>query len=188
MRYATLIMMTVVAWVGLSRAYPAGIAPEGGWLVGPAATGRPAVTVAAERPDDPAYNDYRDGYRLILEERWADARKKFDQLLRKYKKSEYRDDAAYWTAYALKHVDARKAAQAYQEFFRKYPGSNYVDDAVADYAELQTLAPVAPQTPERIEIQVDIPPLPGMPPDIHSNIRVMTYNVRKLERKLRREM
>ncbi len=172
MRYAALVALFLAC--GLSNAFAAGPVPEG-----------PAIVAGADRPDDPAYADYREGYRLILDERWAQAMKKFEQLLRTYRKSEYRDDAAYWKAYAEKHLDARKAARAYQEFFRNYPGSSYLDDAVADYAELQA---AAQRPPDSLQISITIPPLPGLPADLPASVRVMTYNVRKLERALRREM
>jgi HEAT repeat protein len=188
MRHATLVLAIGVLLAGGSRADAAGFTPGVGWLVGPAASGEPAIIAPAEHTDDPAYSDYREGYRLILDERWAEARRTFERLLRTYKQSAYRDDAAYWMAYAMKHLDARKAAGAYREFFKNYPGSSYLDDAVADYAELQVGPITSAQPLDSIEIRVDIPPAPGLPPDLPASVRVMTYNVRKLERTLRREM
>ena len=86
---------------------------------------------------DPAYKMYKSGYDLILDEKWKEARKKFADLIAKYPKSDYVDDAEYWSAYALKHIDAKKALDAYNKFISKYPKSHYYDDAVADLSQLK---------------------------------------------------
>jgi hypothetical protein len=94
-------------------------------------------------PDDPQdrntpdYRLYRRGYESILREDWESARKHFAEISAKYSSSEYADDAAYWSAYALMHVDSTKALQAYRMFLKKYPRSHYFDDAVADFAWLE---------------------------------------------------
>lgn len=85
--------------------------------------------------DDPAYETYRAGYNLILEEEWDAARKKFLEVATKFPSSAYADDAEYWSAYALKHTDPAKARKAYEAFIAKYPESSFYDDAVADMEE-----------------------------------------------------
>ncbi len=85
---------------------------------------------------DPGYTLYREGYTLILEERWSEARKKFNELLRRYPRSEYRDDARFWNAYSWKFSDRTKALQEYQRFIQDFPSSNYFDDAVSEYQRL----------------------------------------------------
>jgi tetratricopeptide (TPR) repeat protein len=89
-----------------------------------------------ELKNDPGYSLYKEGYGLILDEEWETARKKFSELLSKYPKSEYAEDATYWSAYALKDIDKKKALKAYKEFIAKYPKSTYFDDAIADMADL----------------------------------------------------
>jgi len=89
-----------------------------------------------ENENDPAYKLYKEGYGFILDERWQDARKKFAEVIAKYKKSAYVDDASYWSAYSLKSIDKKQAIKAYKEFMAKYPNSSYFDDAVADLSEL----------------------------------------------------
>ncbi|MFI5252012.1 MAG: HEAT repeat domain-containing protein [Bacteroidota bacterium] len=89
-----------------------------------------------ENKNDPAYPIYKEGYRLILDEQWEDARAKFADVISKYPKSEYVDDASYWSAYALKNIDRKKAIKAYKDFIAKYPNSTYFDDAVADLSQL----------------------------------------------------
>ncbi len=91
---------------------------------------------AGEAKDDPGYKLYKEGYNLILNEEWASARKKFSEMIDKYPKSEYLDDARYWSAFALKHSDKKKALEAYKKFLDDYPKSSYYDDAINDYLEL----------------------------------------------------
>lgn len=90
----------------------------------------------ADNRDDPGYTLYKEGYNLILEEQWEKARKVFAELLSKHKKSEYVDDAAYWSAYALKYLDRKRAKDEYRRFVKEYTGSRYYDDAVADMTQL----------------------------------------------------
>jgi HEAT repeat protein len=85
---------------------------------------------------DPGYQLYRDGYRLILGEKWAEARRKFAELMRAYPRSGYLDDARFWTAYSWKFSDRKKALDAYARFMKDFPASNYFDDAVAEYQRL----------------------------------------------------
>jgi len=148
----------------------------------------------SERPgnrDDPAYATYKEGYALILDERWEQARKKFPELLAKYKKSDYRDDATYWSAYALKHLSLTNALKAYEDFLHRYPASSYFDDALADLAELQArasvLAPVA--EPESLSIAVDVEaaPDPQIARSYSYTIKRLGHELRKTSHNLRRE-
>jgi tetratricopeptide (TPR) repeat protein len=108
---------------------------------------QPKPTIAAtvlslpDDQDDPGYAMYKAGYNLILDESWQDARRKLAEVISKYPKSDYVDDAQYWSAYALMHIDRKKAVEAYKKFLKGYPKSNYYDDAVADLGQLD--APVA---------------------------------------------
>ena len=102
-------------------------------------------------PRDPGYQSYREGYRLILEERWTEARKRLSEVLNKSPRSGYADDASFWIAYSWKYSDRAKAVAAYKKFMREYPESNYIDDAVAELERLgertPQLAPHAPAMP-----------------------------------------
>jgi hypothetical protein len=116
-----------------------GTAPAGHetWALGESAAGSGYLPRAAQGdPDDPAYKIYRAAYNLILEEQWAKARKKFGELMKDYPDSEYRDDAAYWTAYSYRHDNHKKAKEVYKEFLKTYKNSNYFDDALADLDDL----------------------------------------------------
>ena len=98
--------------------------------------GEMAIVAFSEASDDPGYKTYKEGYNLILEESWSKARKKFSDLLDKYPKSKYADDARYWSAYALKHTDRKEALEAYRTFINENPKSSYYDEAFNDYLEL----------------------------------------------------
>ena len=89
-----------------------------------------------DKKDDSGYKHYKAGYNFILEEQWEPARKEFIEVLKQNPKSEYADDAEYWSAYALMHTDKKKAAEAYKKFIKKYPSSSYYDDAVSDLNNL----------------------------------------------------
>jgi len=91
-----------------------------------------------ERLDDPAFELYKTAYNLVLQSNWKDAQMKFEEVLRLYPKSSYRDDASYWYAYCLKYRDERKAIDALRKFLREFPKSSYRGDALEDLAELQT--------------------------------------------------
>lgn len=95
----------------------------------------PAMT--SDNQDDPAYTMYKEGYNDVLDERWEDARAKFAAMLKKYPKSEFADDAQYWSAFALRHVNRKAAIEAYKKFVKAFPGSPYYDDAVADLNQLK---------------------------------------------------
>ena len=53
---------------------------------------------------DPAYASYREGYGLILDEKWEEARRRFRELISKHPDSRYVEDAQYWSAYALPYT------------------------------------------------------------------------------------
>ena len=96
-----------------------------------------SVGSLADDQDDPAYAMYKEGYKQIVNEKWDEARKQFELLLKKYPKSKYAGDARYWTAYSLKYSDKKKAIAAYKAFLEAYPQSNYYDDAVSDLSRLE---------------------------------------------------
>ncbi|MEO8167237.1 MAG: HEAT repeat domain-containing protein [bacterium] len=81
---------------------------------------------------DPGYATYKEGYALILADKWSESMKKMGEVKSKFPKSAYIDDAAYWSAYAQKRLDPKKGAAAYEKFLSDYPESSYADDAMAD--------------------------------------------------------
>ena len=101
--------------------------------------GAPAMAEPPGKKDDPSYKQYKEGYDLILDEKWEEARKSFAGFLKQYPKSSYADDAEYWSAYALEHElkDKDKAFKAFKDFVYRYPESNYYDDAIAEMYKLK---------------------------------------------------
>lgn len=107
---------------------------------------------------DPAYKTYKEGYDAVLDERWNDAIKKFTEVTSRYSKSDYVDDAEYWGAYALSHIDRKKAVAAYERFMEKYPKSRYMDDAVADLGNLNPMVVVSSSGGDSTRITVSTSP------------------------------
>ncbi len=98
---------------------------------------RQSYSFTIEQQEDPAYMLYKTGYNLVLQSNWKDAQKKFEQVMKFYPKSMYRDDASYWYAYCLKYQDQKKAAGALKKYLTEFPKSRYRSDALEDLAELQ---------------------------------------------------
>ncbi len=101
--------------------------------------GNPAVafTYVADNEGDPAQALYKSGYNEILAEQWAKARKTFADLLKRFPRSGYADDAHYWSAYAMMHTNRIEALQEYREFINRHPKSTYLGDAIADLGNLE---------------------------------------------------
>ena len=140
---------------------------------------------------DPAYATYKRGYALILNEQWNEARKHFAEVMEKFPKSEYRNDAAYWSAYALRHIDRKKAIQAYERFLEQYTSSNrYYDDAVADLAALEADAIVSPQAPDSLRalLKAGRAPKAITVNGFHPDLRGLEHSLRQMGRNLRRGM
>ncbi|HTO94836.1 MAG TPA: HEAT repeat domain-containing protein [Bacteroidota bacterium] len=162
----------------------------------PAPDAAPAVVYAAPPPratfvrlfrgddkNDPGYALYKEGYALVLEEKYADARKKFSALLAKYPNSSYADAARYWTAYSHRSSDARKAIAEYEKLIRDHPRSRYYDDAVADMEALRApraAALAAPTAPAAVVAPAVGAPFPAAAPT--------AANVENMMRHLRRQM
>jgi len=127
------VILAIFSWPArTTAAAQAGSSPTSsfGWV-------HAAVDAEASNQDDPGYGLYRDGYRLVLDERWEEALDVFEKLQRQFPASDYRDDAAYWSAYSLKYLRPRAALDAYRSFIKQYRQSSYLDDAVADLEELE---------------------------------------------------
>ena len=144
---------------------------------------RPRTAEPPDDRDDPAYAAYKQGYTLILDERWEAARKKFAEMLAKYRQSRYRVDAEYWSAYALKHLDRKKAIRAYEEFLRQHSRSTYLDDVVADIAELRARATIAPDDSAKSTALRDLmSSLPQVAPTPAPGVSHYSMSIRRLER------
>jgi HEAT repeat protein len=127
------LLLISVLWAAVAMAQGDQSRPTLAW------SAHPFLITGGESPQNSGYRLYRQGYVLVLDNHWAAARAKFAELLRSIPGSVYRDDAEYWSAYALMHLDQRKALDAYRAFLRKYRESPYMPDAVADLAQLEML-------------------------------------------------
>ena len=123
--------------------------------------GQPRSTLVATTPsllddqDDPAYAIYKAGYNFVLDESWQDARRKLAEVISKYPNSDYVDDAQYWSAYALMHIDRKKAVEAYKKFLKDYPESSYYDDAIADLGQMNIpVSAIAPSSRRETSVTV----------------------------------
>jgi hypothetical protein len=140
-----------------------------------------AMLPQGDNKTDPGYALYKAGYGLVLEEHWKEARAKFSDLIAKFPKSEYLDDAYYWSAYSLKHISTKQAIDAYRKFLEAYRSSPYYDDAMADSQELE----YEQQTSRSVGVAVAPPAVAPVTPRpwIPASMRHMT---RKLKLGLRR--
>lgn len=127
-------MMTNVVCILLSLVIGVTVM-EGQRAVFPGSPDDPTALLQEDNKNDPAYTLYKEGYSLIMSDRYSDAIKKFDSLVSRYPHSDYRDDAAYWSAYALQRLDKKKGRAAYEKFIATFPKSRYIDDALADMHE-----------------------------------------------------
>jgi hypothetical protein len=152
----------------------------------PATAASPFVFVSfAPEPDDPAYTLYRTGYAAVLGEEWQAARKVFAELQRRFPRSQYADDAAYWTAYSWRDQDPSKAATLYRKLLKEFPQSPYLDDAVADLRMLEVNQELArmsqlrvPQPPQH-EIRISISQELGRLRDDMNRLRSMQADMER---------
>jgi hypothetical protein len=81
-------------------------------------------------PGGPDQEIYSRGRSLVFEESWSEARQVFQTLARRHPRSDYLDDALYWTAFAL--YEEGKPDRAYdtlQDLLDRYPSSPWEVDA-----------------------------------------------------------
>ena len=154
----------------------------------------PADAWATDDPQedkkDPGYKTYKDGYDAILDERWHDAVKKLSEVIVKYVKSDYVDDAEYWKAYALSHIDRKKAVAAYEQFMEKHPKSRYIDDVVADLGNLNPMVVVTASGRDSGQVRVTSSPH-GYSYSVNPDARTAEAEMRKSDammRKLERQL
>jgi hypothetical protein len=95
------------------------------------------TAVVENDQDDPAYTLYKNAYSDILHEDWQRAFEKMDKIITRFPESSLKDDAEYWSAYALSYIDKGHAVLAYENFIKHNRGSRYYTDAVADLVELK---------------------------------------------------
>jgi|GEM_PF-6943464 len=77
---------------------------------------------------------YQDAYGLILDQKWEEARKAYEEFLEKYSKSRYVDDARFWICYAMEQagLSPEEVFRAYHQFTQEFADSKWLDDARAN--------------------------------------------------------
>ena len=83
--------------------------------------------------------DYRNGYTLIMEQQWGDAREYFENFNLEWPDSVWADDAAFWGCYSVEQeqtVEEQENFSCYQQFISSYPESSWVADARTKLAVL----------------------------------------------------
>src|SRR4030067_1733291 len=81
---------------------------------------------------------YKQAYDLVLQEKWADALKAMEELVKNYSKSAWVDDARFWQCYAREKLSQSRedVFRCYQEFINAYAESEWADDAPANMVRL----------------------------------------------------
>jgi len=81
---------------------------------------------------------YREAYNLVLQEKWEEAIKAMDNLIKEFPKSSWGDDAVFWKCYAREKLGQTPESvfQCYQEFITAHPQSEWADDARANMVRL----------------------------------------------------
>lgn len=93
-----------------------------------------AQSTGQKQSDKAAWEAYRSAYNEILSARWKQAVSALDLVEKKYGKSDWADDAAYWSAYAREKSgdNPEQVYRQYQSFVDRYPGSRWVETARAN--------------------------------------------------------
>jgi tetratricopeptide (TPR) repeat protein len=143
-----------------------------------------AALAPEDNQGDPGYGLYKAGYGLVLEERWKEAREKFSELLARFPKSDYIDDASYWSAFCLKHTSKKEALAAYKKFLEAFRSSSYYDDAVADKQDLEfeQNAPRSLGVPVAPPAAVGVTPRPDLAPSMKHWNRQLSTTLRRMLR------
>jgi GWxTD domain-containing protein len=81
---------------------------------------------------------HQKGKKHIRARRWDKAIETYDQLVRKYPRSLYTDDAQFWIGFSWEQTrgQEKQAFASYQRVIDNYPGSPWVDDAVVHQISL----------------------------------------------------
>ncbi len=122
------------------------------WLVCATITG--VQILYAGQENERERTAFNEGYSMVLNKQWQTAVEHLQTFINNYPESRYTDDAAYWQAYALKHIDREKSAEAYRSFIEQHPGSKYIDDAVADLSTLEQTRHTQSFDPHTIDRQI----------------------------------
>ena len=98
-----------------------------GYPPGPAAEG------------DDAAKAYNRAYNLVLDEKWAEAEKAFQNVTRQHPNSAYIDDSSFWICFAKqKQRKLEDSVKCYESFIEQNPKSEWADDAQGNLINVAT--------------------------------------------------
>ena len=97
--------------------------------------------------DDPAAPAYRTAYELILKQKWAEARAKFDDIIKRYPRSPYSEDSRYWICHTRWRLGEPPADihACFLNFIEKYPHNKFTAQARSNLVELSMVRRVTPR-------------------------------------------
>ncbi len=87
--------------------------------------------------DDKGFKKYYQGYQQIMDGNWKQGITLLNDMVKEFPKSNYVDDAKYWTAYATQELGETDAAAAlFQDCLKKYSSSKLADNARRNLSRL----------------------------------------------------
>jgi HEAT repeat protein len=94
--------------------------------------------VRAQRGQEKDALAYRQAYNLVLEEKWDEALKAMEDLVKNYAKSTWADDARFWQCQAREKLgqSGEEVFKCYQEFIAAFAESELTDDARSNMVRL----------------------------------------------------
>jgi HEAT repeat protein len=117
-------------------------------------------SVKAMTPQEESGKAYREAYKLVLEEKWADAIKSLENLVQRFPESAWADDAHFWLCYARERTDSspEKSFECYDKFVQGRPKSEWANDAKMNMVRVgrQLAKAGKPQYEEKIKALRDV--------------------------------
>lgn len=104
----------------------------------PVGIGFSTLFAAQAIPQEQDSLDYREGYSLVLEQKWSNAQNHFSEFGIEWPESSWADDADFWNCYSMEQATSEqdKHFQCYENFVGQWPESSWVADASSKLAVL----------------------------------------------------
>lgn len=104
----------------------------------PVGIGFSTLFAAQAIPQEQDSLDYREGYSLVLEQKWSNAQNHFSDFGIEWPESSWADDADFWNCYSMEQATSEqdKHFQCYENFVGQWPESSWVTDASSKLAVL----------------------------------------------------
>lgn len=104
----------------------------------PVGIGLSTLFAAQALPQEQDSLDYREGYSLVLEQKWSEAQNHFSEFGIEWPASSWADDADFWNCYSMEQSKAKQDEhfECYRNFVGQWPESSWVADASSKLAVL----------------------------------------------------